>query len=46
MAEEFWDNLDAGMAAARLLAARFPDDKKKAGNIARFEDLENSIALL
>ena len=39
VAKEFSDAFDVGMDAASKLAARFPDDKDKADNLAWFEKL-------
>ena len=39
VAKEFSDAFDVGMDAASKLAAKFPDDKEKADNLAWFEKL-------
>lgn len=39
VAKEFSDAFDVGMDAASKLAARFPDDKDKAENLAWFQKL-------
>ena len=42
VATEFEDAYDVGMEAAQTLAARFPGDEEKAGNIAWYETLRES----
>ena len=43
VAKEFSDAFDVGMDAASKLAARFPDDKDKAENLAWFEKLREGL---
>ena len=42
VATEFEDAYDVGLEAAQTLAARFPGDTEKAGNIAWYETLRES----
>ena len=42
VATEFGDAYDVGMEAAQTLAARFPGDGEKAGNVAWYEALRES----
>ena len=42
VATEFEDAYDVGLEAAQTLAARFPGDTEKAGNVAWYETLRES----
>ena len=42
VATEFEDAYDVGLEAAQTLAARFPGDTEKAGNVAWYESLRES----
>ena len=42
VATEFEDAYDVGLEAAQALAARFPGDTEKAGNVAWYETLRES----